>query len=154
MASETVGSDSTPFGTIMVAYDDTPLSRKALTAAGQLRHAHARLIVLIVVELHSENAALRSSAETEKMNEATRNEAVTRRFQAKKVAEMCKIDNAEYVFKESTDVKQCIKAAVEEFKVDVLCVGSRGLNAIQRLVLGSVSNYCLHELPCTVLISR
>jgi nucleotide-binding universal stress UspA family protein len=37
---------------------------------------------------------------------------------------------------------------------DVVVVGSRGRGAIRRLVLGSVSNYVVHNAPCPVLVVR
>lgn len=35
---------------------------------------------------------------------------------------------------------------------DLMVVGSRGLTAVERLVLGSVSTHVLHHAPCDVLI--
>jgi nucleotide-binding universal stress UspA family protein len=35
---------------------------------------------------------------------------------------------------------------------DLLVVGTRGLGAVGRLVLGSVSNYCLHHARCPVVV--
>lgn len=37
---------------------------------------------------------------------------------------------------------------------DLLVVGSRRLGAIGRLVLGSVSNACVHHAPCAVVVVR
>jgi nucleotide-binding universal stress UspA family protein len=35
---------------------------------------------------------------------------------------------------------------------DLVVVGSRGLTALERIVLGSVSTYVLHHAPCDVLV--
>lgn len=40
----------------------------------------------------------------------------------------------------------------ETEKVDMIVMGSRGLGAIQRFLLGSVSNYVVHHSKCPVLI--
>ncbi|AFY73927.1 universal stress protein UspA-like protein [Synechococcus sp. PCC 7502] len=38
--------------------------------------------------------------------------------------------------------------------IDVLVVGSRGLGSMERLMLGSVSDYVVHHAPCPVLVVR
>jgi nucleotide-binding universal stress UspA family protein len=42
----------------------------------------------------------------------------------------------------------------EREAVDLLIVGSRGLGNVQRLVLGSVSDYVIHHAQCPVLVVR
>jgi nucleotide-binding universal stress UspA family protein len=37
---------------------------------------------------------------------------------------------------------------------DFLVIGSRGLGSMERLMLGSVSDYVVHHAPCPVLIVR
>jgi nucleotide-binding universal stress UspA family protein len=37
---------------------------------------------------------------------------------------------------------------------DLLVVGARGLGGFKRLLMGSVSNHCLHHAPCPVVIVR
>ena len=44
-----------------------------------------------------------------------------------------------------------VEAASE---TDLIIVGSRGLNPIQRLLLGSVSSKVVHRAPCDVLVVR
>jgi nucleotide-binding universal stress UspA family protein len=38
--------------------------------------------------------------------------------------------------------------------VQLLSVGSRGLDALDRFMLGSVSNYAIHHAPCSVLVVK
>lgn len=40
----------------------------------------------------------------------------------------------------------------EEEKVDLVVIGRRGLRGITELFLGSVSNYVLHHVTCSVLV--
>ncbi|MTD41963.1 universal stress protein [Erwinia sp. CPCC 100877] len=40
----------------------------------------------------------------------------------------------------------------EEYDVDLIMVGQSGLNAVERLVMGSVSSYIIRQAPCDVLI--
>lgn len=46
----------------------------------------------------------------------------------------------------------CDRAA--ELGADVVVVGSRGLGAIRRALLGSVSSYVVNNAPCPVLVVR
>ena len=48
---------------------------------------------------------------------------------------------------------QIVRAA-SELEADLVVVGTRNGNAVQRLVLGSTSTKVLHEAPCDVLVVR
>ncbi|PWA39061.1 adenine nucleotide alpha hydrolases-like superfamily protein [Artemisia annua] len=52
------------------------------------------------------------------------------------------------------DTKEMLCQAVEEMHFDLLVVGSRGLGAIKRAFLGSVSDFCAHHAKCPVLIVK
>lgn len=46
-----------------------------------------------------------------------------------------------------------VKAA-ERDAADLLVVGHRGISGVRRALLGSVSEYCTHHAPCSVLVVR
>ncbi|NGP46390.1 universal stress protein [Bacillaceae bacterium SIJ1] len=46
------------------------------------------------------------------------------------------------------------KVLAEKFEVDLIVSGATGLNAVERLVLGSVSEAITRHAPCDVLIVR
>ncbi|KAJ3257076.1 hypothetical protein HDU77_002875 [Chytriomyces hyalinus] len=50
--------------------------------------------------------------------------------------------------------KQEIVREVEALKADCLIVGSRGMNAVSRAFLGSVSQYAAHHCDCPVVIHK
>ncbi|XP_074585277.1 universal stress protein A-like protein [Curcuma longa] len=52
------------------------------------------------------------------------------------------------------DPKEAICQAAEKMNIDLLIVGSHGKNALQRAFLGSVSNYCVHNAKCPVLVVK
>ncbi|KAF5751917.1 universal stress protein A-like protein [Tripterygium wilfordii] len=52
------------------------------------------------------------------------------------------------------DPKDEICKAVEKLDIQLLILGSHGRGAIQRAFLGSVSNYCVHNAKCPVLVVR
>lgn len=45
-------------------------------------------------------------------------------------------------------------AAAEEYAADLIVVGAQGLNAVQRFLLGSVSEKVMRLAPCSVLVVR
>ncbi|XP_059316948.1 universal stress protein A-like protein [Lycium ferocissimum] len=52
------------------------------------------------------------------------------------------------------DPKQTICEAAEKLHVNLLVLGSHNKGALQRTFLGSVSNYCVHNAKCAVLVAR
>jgi nucleotide-binding universal stress UspA family protein len=52
------------------------------------------------------------------------------------------------------DAKTLLPRYTEANKVDLLIVGSRGLGVVKSVFLGSVSDTCLKECPCPVLVVR
>ncbi|KAG2221321.1 hypothetical protein INT45_014005 [Circinella minor] len=52
------------------------------------------------------------------------------------------------------DAKSLVPRFTQQHPVDLLIVGSRGLGAVKSVFLGSVSDKCIHECPCPVLVVR
>ncbi|KAI8137960.1 hypothetical protein BJV82DRAFT_633291 [Fennellomyces sp. T-0311] len=50
--------------------------------------------------------------------------------------------------------KALVPRFTQQHPVDLLIVGSRGLGAVKSVFLGSVSDKCIHECPCPVLVVR
>lgn len=87
---------------------------------------------------------------------------------AEQATDMAKESLAEYekIAKEQgiTSVKTLIeygspKAVIakyvhEEHQIDLIMLGATGLNAVERLFIGSVSEYVIRHAPCDVLIVR
>lgn len=45
-------------------------------------------------------------------------------------------------------------SAAEKHRADLLVLGSHGYGAVKRALLGSVSDYCAHHAPCSVMIVK
>lgn len=52
------------------------------------------------------------------------------------------------------DPRVLLPRYTQAHKVDLLVVGSRGLGVVKSVILGSVSDACLKECPCPVLVVR
>lgn len=51
-------------------------------------------------------------------------------------------------------VKQIIVDEAEKFGADLIIVGSHGYGFLDRVLLGSVSDFVTHHAPCSVLVVR
>eukprot|EP01018_Ginkgo_biloba_P017590 Gb_32063 [translate_table: standard] len=52
------------------------------------------------------------------------------------------------------DARDVICQTVEKFGADLLVMGSHGYGTVKRAFLGSVSDYCVHNAKCPVLIVK
>jgi len=52
------------------------------------------------------------------------------------------------------DVRETIVNTAAEWPADLIVVGSRGIGALRRLLLGSVAEFVARHAPCSVLIAR
>ncbi|XP_005108725.2 universal stress protein YxiE [Aplysia californica] len=52
------------------------------------------------------------------------------------------------------DAGHAIVKAADENKANLIITGSRGLGAVRRTLVGSVSNYVLHHAHCPVLVCQ
>eukprot|EP01135_Chromosphaera_perkinsii_P001201 Nk52_evm12s161 gene=Nk52_evmTU12s161 len=55
-------------------------------------------------------------------------------------------------FVEYGSPKHVIERMCNDLKPGMLVVGSRGLGKLKKAIIGSVSSYCLYNVPCPVLI--
>eukprot|EP01134_Creolimax_fragrantissima_P004729 CFRG4729T1 len=58
------------------------------------------------------------------------------------------------LFVESGDPRGFIPLYSDKLEADTVIMGNRGTNSIKKMLLGSVSDYCVHECKCPVLIVR
>lgn len=52
------------------------------------------------------------------------------------------------------DAKSKLVELAEELRIDLMIVGARGLGLIGRLTMGSVSEYCVRNAECPVLVAK
>jgi nucleotide-binding universal stress UspA family protein len=68
-----------------------------------------------------------------------------------------KLETADYIVKDTIragdPAEEIIKAAMS-FHADLLVVGAKGLGAVGRFLLGSVSSKLIHHSPCSILVVR
>lgn len=136
--------------TILVPTDGSLGSIRALEFAVDLAKKTAGEIILLNVQpnFSTPNAKLLfSKKDVEEYTEAIATEALEK---AKGIMEEAGVPYCTKVRVGIPTVEICEE--VKESKVNLIVMGYRGLGAIARTVLGSVSYGVLHEKPCPVTI--
>jgi len=137
------------FKKILVPVDGSTYSVKALKRACELVEAFdSKIIVMYVVE------------KSIPINLLDRNEylKILRKFGNKTLKNVNtmlskKEISGKFLLKEGNIVNEIEKVAKAE-KCDLIILGSKGLGAITRFLLGSVSNKISQSAPCSVLIVK
>ncbi len=63
-------------------------------------------------------------------------------------------DNVETVLAFGSPKVLIAEELPEKYKIDLIMVGQSGLSAVEKLVMGSVSEYVIRHAPCDVLVIR
>lgn len=87
------------------------------------------------------------------VNEATKTAKETMMDYVKS-AQKQGLDKVSYVIEYGTPKPIIGKQLPEEHDIDLIMVGATGLNAVERLFIGSVSEYIIRQAPCDVLVVR
>jgi nucleotide-binding universal stress UspA family protein len=139
------------FRDILLSYDGSPSSERALTEAIDLAQlAHARLTILTAVTKAaawsysgpSVAAVASLTLELEQEAAATQRRAVERVPQDLPVTTILTHE----------PIIKALDKQIREGKHDLVVMGSRGFGAVKGTLLGSVSQHVLHHSPVPVLI--
>jgi len=140
----------------LVALDSSEGSMKALQKAIKLMHKDTDHITALHAVDFPVTAALVDPLGGQLLS--TSNQEVDATLQSSQdckdmCASMCNRDNIkfEYIAKYGVP-SDVITAAVEKMHPDVLVLGTRGLNLVERYLLGSVSTKFAQHPPCTLLL--
>jgi nucleotide-binding universal stress UspA family protein len=134
--------------TILVAYDDTEPSRRALDRAGTLAEAFgSRVVVTSIAPLHYSSPRLTLTVKERGEGIAAREEDMQ---QAQGILQERGIA-AETVAGRG-DPGPTIAKLAEDNDADLIVVGTRELGALQRLLRQSVSQEVSRKAQCDVLI--
>jgi nucleotide-binding universal stress UspA family protein len=131
---------------IVVGYDGSDASKRALERAAQLAGDTDKIVVVAAAE-----HLVRTGIETGSHLDPSE---VKRR--------LSDLDEAKRFFSDRDMEAELVEAQGDPGAVivhsaqdaDLVVVGSRGLNPIQRMLLGSVSSKVVHRAACDVLVVR
>lgn len=135
------------FEKILVAFDGSKSSKKALDISIELAKKFDSSIQLVSVIAQSDFAALKNEVTS------TEESVFYQKLQEKAIkSRKCEVEiKPVIVYGHPADG---ILEYVKSKNFDLMVIGSRGLSGTQRIFLGSVSDELSHHSPCPVLIVR
>lgn len=143
---------SSTFSRIVVAFDNSELSRKAVEVAKQLlsTNPEAELHIISVVETYTSSYIEAHYGDILiQAREQTR--AEMQKLLEEQLSGVSSKTNS--VILEGNPAKKITEYA-EEKNADLIVIGSRGLGSIQGIVLGSVSSKVMQLANCPVLVIK
>ncbi|XP_059457859.1 universal stress protein A-like protein [Corylus avellana] len=146
---------------VMVAIDESECSRYALLWALENLHetiAVSELILFTVqpiVDLSYAMVSTLGAAPPDLITSIQENQKKIALTLLEKAKDICaKHGIVANTMTQVGDPKSTIHEAVEKLNIQLLVLGSHGRGAIQRVFLGSISNYCVQYVKCPVLVVR
>ena len=136
------------FDRILVGFDGSPASERALAVAIALRADHGSILALTVAETYfAMHAGMDAPAWDAKLREQAE--------EARAAAERQLAD----VARSRADVRKGYAAptllrCVDTMGADLLAVGSHGHSRVAGILLGSVATRIVHDARCSVLVAR
>lgn len=136
------------FKRVLVGFDGSPPSVRALTAARALTAENGALVALTVAETHY---ATHAGMDAVAWEERIRVEAAESRSAAEEIlqdmpsslVELCQGHAAPALLKKA-----------EKIGADLICVGANGHGRMSGMLLGSVATRVVHDARCSVLVAR
>ncbi|HWK23440.1 MAG TPA: universal stress protein [Ureibacillus sp.] len=121
-------------------------SKEAIKMASCLEDSTVEIVY--VVDFDKSKSEVLHSSSSEVIN-------LERRKKITKVEQLFKESNVSYkvIFLHGSPGPEIVKYANEQ-KVDLVVIGSRGLNGLQEMVLGSVSHKVMKRVNCPALIVK
>jgi nucleotide-binding universal stress UspA family protein len=145
---------SSRFARVLVAIDGSPFSEEALEAAIDLAARYrSELTVLAVAPLVPVYLPSASPYVVQPVAHAERKQYQELVDSAVKLAREQAVSSAQGVCLEGVVVDE-ILSYLDRNSFDIVVVGSRGLSATKRLLIGSVSSALVTHAPCPVLVVR
>lgn len=133
---------------VVVGYDGSEESRRALERAVAIGSSGGKVTVVTAVSIGAHTGGRGMGALNEDELAAARSS-----LEAAKVQLQAQGIDAHAIEGEG-EPADVITEAAREVGADLVVVGTRGLGAAKRLVLGSVSSKVVHDAPCDVLVVR
>jgi nucleotide-binding universal stress UspA family protein len=131
---------------IVVGYDGSDAAKRALKRATALAGEQGRVVVVAAAEPHARTGITEGA-------HLDPSEVERRREDLEEAQSLLAGGGSEVTTIEAQgDPGDVIVEAAKD--ADLAIVGSRGLNPLQRLLLGSVSSKVVHRADCDVLVVR
>ncbi len=143
------------YHSILVGTDGSDQARQAFEKAiAVAKRNHAKVVVAHIMEHHLYGGTMSFSTYTPDLIQDETNEAKALLKEYVEIANSLDYDNVETVLEFGSPKVMMATDLPEKYKTDLIMVGQSGLNAVERFVMGSVSDYIIRTAPCDVLVVR
>jgi nucleotide-binding universal stress UspA family protein len=141
------------FKSILIAYDGSETSKKAASAAAELADRfHAKVEAIYVMELPVDAITMElAEPATPDVQEKLKGDGLKILDEAQLL--LGTANHPLFTLLEGSPGPSIIKYA-ETTGSDLIMVGHRGLNRMEELLVGSVSNYIIRHAHCPVMVMK
>ena len=147
--------ESQEYTSILVGTDGSDQAKLAFEKAiAVAKRNNARVVVAHIMENKLYGGTMSFSTFTPDLLQAQTDQAKILLDDYVKLAKDLGYDHVETVLEFGSPKVMMSKDLPEKDKTDLMMVGQSGLNAVERLVMGSVSDHIIRTAPCDVLIIR
>ena len=147
--------ESQEYTSILVGTDGSDQAKLAFEKAiAVAKRNNARVVVAHIMENKLYGGTMSFSTFTPDLLQAQSDQAKILLDDYVKLANDLGYDHVETVLEFGSPKVMMSKDLPEKYKTDLIMVGQSGLNAVERLVMGSVSDHIIRTAPCDVLIIR
>ncbi|MGO2082181.1 universal stress protein [Vagococcus sp.] len=143
------------YQTILVGTDGSEQAKLAFEkAVAVAKRNNAKIIVAHIIEnrVYGGTMAFSTFSPDIVQEETDHSKELLEKY--KKDAHELGYDNVEAVLEFGSPKVLMAKELPEKYQADLIMVGQSGLNAVERLVMGSVSDHIIRTAPCDVLVVR
>jgi nucleotide-binding universal stress UspA family protein len=143
------------FKKVLVAFDGSEYSKKALKTAVTLAKMHdSKLVVLYVTVPPAYSYGRISPAYINRIEKIAKQEAGAVVKRAHQIVREANLDVKVKVMEGMLSAVQAITEYAAKERVDLIVVGTRGMSGFKKLLLGSVSSGVVAHAHCPVLVVR
>lgn len=143
------------YQTILVGVDGSEQAKSAFEKALDVaKRNQGQLIVTHVIEGQMYNTLMGFSSLNNELMDQEKADAQTLLDSCKLAAKQAGVEKIETILTYGVAKEVIAKELPAKYSVDLIMVGQSGLNAVERMMIGSVSSYIIRHAPCDVLIIR
>lgn len=140
------------YKSILVAIDGSTQAEKAFKKAVEVaKRNNSQLVLAHVIDTRAYQSF---STFDGSIADNARVEAKNTLNEYKKYAEEKGLDNVKVVLEYGSPKVMIAKQIPQSENIDLIMLGATGLNAVERIFVGSVSEYVIRQAACDVMIVR
>lgn len=140
------------YKTVLVGLDGSPQANYAFECAIEVaRRNEGRVVAVSVIQQQMFDFVGYGNVSQDSLDIETK-QFQTLLLEVKEWAKSIDFENVETEVLFGSPKQLLAKGLPKKYDVDLIMVGQSGLNAIERFMIGSVSDYVIRNAPCDVLV--